>query len=197
MPPSCVALQADSQSGTQMFSSCRPLTRMQEQNVNKLAGVAACLLLRCTTAHDLLELNVRRNALLHITGMTKLVIRRCGRAPAKHRSTAKFGPIRRIQSPAPQCNAGRKDGERPTTKRTGKDAVEGADLLLGLGLLFFKVRWALASASCSFSPNSVLSKYVEGAYLLLGLGLQFLKGRSVEAFLVSVLSRQGLKSRQS
>ncbi len=50
------------QSGTQMFSSCRPLTRMQEQNVNKLAGVAACLLLRCTTAHDLLELNVPRNA---------------------------------------------------------------------------------------------------------------------------------------
>ncbi len=61
--------------------------------------------------------------------------------------------------------------------------------------------WVFCSSRSdgSLSPNSVLSMYVEGAYLLLGLDLQSFKvwGRSVEAFLVSMLARQGLKSRQS
>jgi hypothetical protein len=33
-----MASQADVQSGSQMYSSCRPLTRGQEQHINKLAG---------------------------------------------------------------------------------------------------------------------------------------------------------------
>lgn len=38
---SCI-LQADAQSGTQMFSSCRPLTHVQEQKINRLAGAVFC-----------------------------------------------------------------------------------------------------------------------------------------------------------
>ena len=34
-------LQADVQTASQMFSSSRPLTRLQEQNINKLAGQPA------------------------------------------------------------------------------------------------------------------------------------------------------------
>lgn len=131
--------------------------------------------------------------------MTKLVIRRCGRAPVKRRPTAKFGPIRRIQSPTPQCNC-RPQGWRAAHRqahREGRGGGRGSAARPGSSVL--QGPTGSRSASCSLSPNSVLSMYVEGAYLLLGLDLQSFKvwGRSVENFLVSMLARQGLKSRQS
>lgn len=73
---------------------------------------------------------------------------------------------------------GRKDGGPPTVKRTGKDAVEGADPLLGLGVLFFLVRHIATVAETKPETKRLRRACCDAlacAVLLLGLGLLLFK----------------------
>jgi hypothetical protein len=89
-----------------MYSSCRPLSRAQEQNINKLAG--------------------RPLDVVVLSRVVSLNATPCRTWLAGHMH---------VHFPT-----GRKDGRPPSSKRTGKDAVDGTDPLLGLCVLFFKVQ---------------------------------------------------------